>query len=66
MGLETARFVHSAGLGIVWLASLVPRPQTMSYSLVSRPKKQSRNEFMYLSIALHGIPPQPSPFLEEV
>ena len=53
--LETTRSVHSA---LVWLASLIPRPQTMSYiySLVPRPEKQSGYEFMYHSIVLHGIP----------
>ena len=48
LGLETTRSVHSAK---VWLANLIPRPQTMSYiySLVPRPEKQSGNfnEFMY-------------------
>ena len=39
--------------GIVWLASLIPSPQSMSCSVVPRPEKQSGNEFMYLSI---GIP----------
>ena len=53
LGLVTSRFVHSAGVGIVWLASLIPSPQSMSYSVVPRPEKQSGNEFMYLSI---GIP----------
>ena len=31
LGLETTRFVHCADGGIVWLASLIPRPQNMSY-----------------------------------
>ena len=31
LGLETTRFVHSAGVDIVYGYNLIPRPQNMSY-----------------------------------
>ena len=55
LGLETTRFVHSAGVGIVYGYSLIPRPQNMSLvpSLVPRPDKQSGNDLTVH--VLHGM-----------
>ena len=57
LGLETTRFVHSAGVGIIWLVSFPDLRPGAIYSLVPslipRPDKQSGND---LSTVLHGIP----------